>query len=107
VVKGGFYIIEGNEALILSNSSALKQRNYEVLTASTLAQARVQLTEGAPDIILLDADLPDGDGLLFCKEIREKTAATTILLRRCVRRNCLPGWMPPCGGAGWTACLRR
>ena len=73
--KGRILYIEGNEALILSNSSALKQRNYEVLTASTLAQARVQLTEGAPDIILLDADLPDGDSLLFCKEIREKTAA--------------------------------
>jgi Response regulators consisting of a CheY-like receiver domain and a winged-helix DNA-binding domain len=73
--KGRILFIEDNEALVLSNSSALEQRNYEVLTASTLAQAQAQLAEGAPDIILLDVDLPDGDGLLFCKEIREKTAA--------------------------------
>jgi CheY-like chemotaxis protein len=40
----------------------LTTRGYEVLEASTLAEAREQLRQGRADIVLLDVELPDGYG---------------------------------------------
>lgn len=43
-------------------SEFLTTRGYEVLEASTLAEAREQLRMGSADIVLLDVELPDGYG---------------------------------------------
>ena len=40
----------------------LATRGYEVIEASTLAEAREQLRLGSADIVLLDVELPDGYG---------------------------------------------
>ncbi|HEX9092045.1 MAG TPA: sigma-54 dependent transcriptional regulator [Anaerolineales bacterium] len=40
----------------------LTTRGYEVIEASTLAEAREQLRLGSADIVLLDVELPDGYG---------------------------------------------
>ena len=39
-------------------------------TVSTIAEARQYLSHTLPDIILLDALLPDGNGIEFCRELR-------------------------------------
>jgi len=41
------------------------------LAAGTLAEAYKLLEEHLPDIILLDRDLPDGDGVELCRKVRE------------------------------------
>jgi DNA-binding response OmpR family regulator len=41
----------------------LTRAGYEVVIATSLAQARRRLAELPPDIVLLDLGLPDGDGL--------------------------------------------
>ena len=61
---------------------ALEAAGFEAARAAGLKQARNILWERPPDLILLDALLPDGSGLDFCAEIRGRTAAPIILLSR-------------------------
>jgi DNA-binding response OmpR family regulator len=64
----------------LINRRALETEGYEVKTAFTLNEARFQLEDAAPDVILLDVKMPDGNGFEFCREIRERVAAHIIFL---------------------------
>ena len=73
-------LIEDNEKLNIVNTRALKTAGYEVLVSTNLKDARDMLKETDPQVILLDIMLPDGDGLVFCDEIRSQTKAHIILL---------------------------
>ncbi len=48
----------------------LHQENYRLLAAASLADLRRTLKEEAVDLIVLDLNLPDGDGLMLCRELR-------------------------------------
>jgi len=78
--KKHLLIVEDDRRLSYINSRALEVTGYEVHTAFTLAEARQQLSEAAPDVILLDVKLPDGSGVDFCREIRTVTSAYIIFL---------------------------
>ncbi|WP_461248896.1 response regulator transcription factor, partial [Treponema sp. R6D11] len=62
------------------NRRALESEGYEVTTASTLKEARFLIEDGDPDVIILDIKMPDGSGIDFCREIRERSAASIIFL---------------------------
>ena len=78
--KGLILLVEDNDGLNRSNSRALTMRGYTVAAALTLAEAKRHLAEAQPDIILLDVELPDGNGIDFCEEIRSKTTAHILFL---------------------------
>ena len=73
-------LVEDNKDLNNINSRALRLSGYRVLTALTLAGAREHLTRCEPDAIILDILMPDGSGVDFCREIRERTAAPILFL---------------------------
>lgn len=73
-------LVEDNEQLNDINRRALERENYRVLTAFTLEEARACLAAAEPDVIILDIMLPDGDGVSFCREIRERIAAPILFL---------------------------
>lgn len=73
-------LVEDNEKLSEINSRALRLEGYTVLSALTLEEARRYLKENTPDIIVLDILMPDGNGVDFCREIRERTAAPILFL---------------------------
>jgi DNA-binding response OmpR family regulator len=52
---------------------------YQVLTAATGAEALKQAERG-PDLILLDINMPDGDGLSVCKRIRNFITCPILFL---------------------------
>ena len=78
--KGLVLLVEDNDGLNRSNSRALTMRGYDVAAALTIAEARLKLAEAQPDVILLDVELPDGNGIDFCEEIRGKTTAHILFL---------------------------
>lgn len=48
----------------------LRDDDMEVIAAQSLAHARSKLQAVRPDLIVLDVNLPDGNGFDFCREIR-------------------------------------
>lgn len=73
-------LVEDNRHLNAINSRALRLAGYRVLTALSLKEARERLAEAEPDAIVLDILLPDGNGVDFCREIRERIAAPILFL---------------------------
>ena len=57
----------------------LEQRNYEVVTGSTIEIGVALARSQQFDLYLLDSWLPDGSGLDLCRRIREFDKVTPIL----------------------------
>ncbi|MCI9627402.1 MAG: response regulator transcription factor [Clostridia bacterium] len=70
-------IIEDDK--VLNKGIALSLPAQQTVQAYNIAQAR-GLLDAAVDLILLDVNLPDGSGLDFCREIREKSNVPIIFL---------------------------
>lgn len=73
-------LIEDEANVLEINREYFEGMGYQTVCASTLAHARFQLEEYAPDLILLDVMMPDGNGFDFCTELRQKTNAPIIFL---------------------------
>lgn len=73
-------IIEDDAGLNRGISFALEQDGYEILTARTVREGMELFEKKAPDGILLDLNLPDGDGIDCCRRIREKSDVPVLML---------------------------
>jgi DNA-binding NarL/FixJ family response regulator len=59
----------------------LKGAGYRVLgSAGSLAEGERLSREGKPDLVLLDMDLPDGDGMAYIEGQMKRDATTRILV---------------------------
>lgn len=63
-------LIDDSPALLKCNERVLRPQGYRILSAGTLQKARAFLAETKPDAIVLDIDLPDGNGIDFCRELQ-------------------------------------
>ena len=76
-------MIEDDEGLKRGVSFALEKEGYVVVSARTLQEGKSLFEKENPDAVILDLNLPDGDGLRFCKEIRQlpgDKAGTAVLM---------------------------
>lgn len=70
---------EGNLAVALA--IALEKLGIEIRQVPTLALAREALDgDFTPELVLLDRQLPDGEGLELCRELRERGYSGSILV---------------------------
>jgi len=58
----------------------LEKAGYVCEAAGTLGEARRKLEEAAPGLVILDMRLPDGTGLDFLAELRQKTGSEVPVL---------------------------
>lgn len=58
----------------------LRQENYRLLAAANLAELREILGQQPVDLIVLDLNLPDGDGLSLCRELRGEGSDVQIIM---------------------------
>ncbi|ERK28831.1 response regulator transcription factor [Clostridium intestinale] len=73
VVEDEFYI---NDIL----TTALEEENFQVLSLLNGESLRENLMDFAPDIILLDVNLPDINGFELCKYINKELSIPIILI---------------------------
>lgn len=72
-------LIVDDEKGIVDMMAGYFAANYDVLTAYSGREALRKVTAG-PDLILLDINMPEIDGLSVCREIREYVACPILFL---------------------------
>lgn len=63
-------LVDGDRALMDMTRRIIERRGYSVRCACGLGEARQALAAYRPDVIVVDRDLPDGDGLELLRELR-------------------------------------
>lgn len=72
-------IVEDDESLQASLKEALEIKSYQVIVLGNVADTRTILHPGI-DLIIMDINLPDGDGISLCKEIRSNYEIPILFL---------------------------
>ena len=75
-------LVEDDPDLSTTLSLALERDGYHVARFATGREGLEGILDNPPDLVILDLNLPDLDGLGVCRELRE-TPSTTLLARRC------------------------
>lgn len=73
------YYIEDDETIATIVKEYLEQKNYIVSIFPTLEKARGALENHVPKIVLVDWNMPDGEGDTFCRWIRSKWKELPII----------------------------
>jgi len=74
------YIVEDNRSIRDAVSGYLKLADYKVREFGGIKGLKEAILEEKPDLMILDIMLPDGDGLLFTKELRQESQVPIIFL---------------------------
>ncbi len=72
-------VVEDETSIASFIAAYLRNAGYAVKTAASAQNALIQLAADAPGLVLLDLNLPDGDGVELCRRIR-KTSDVPILM---------------------------
>lgn len=72
-------IVDDDMALVKMLESYFSLKKYEVITAENGADA-LKKVEMNPDLILLDVNMPQMDGIEVCRRIRDKIACPILFL---------------------------
>ncbi len=72
-------IVDDDRELLKMLKSFFELRKYSIITAENGAAA-LKMAEANPDIILLDINMPQIDGMEVCRRIRDKVACPILFL---------------------------
>ena len=72
--------VEDDDALGYALEFSLTDEGYNIIRACTINEAKDYFNKEEFDLILLDVNLPDGNGYDFCKYIRVKSSIPIIFL---------------------------
>lgn len=78
-MKHTIFLIEDEENLVFGIKSYLKKRDFIVHSAGTAADARSYLERKLPSLMVIDWNLPDGNGASLCEWIRSKWKRLPII----------------------------
>jgi DNA-binding response OmpR family regulator len=73
-------VVEDNDTLRSSLGKGLREDGFQVCLATSLADARRQITRPDLEAVVLDLGLPDGDGMDLLTELRDAGAALPVLV---------------------------
>lgn len=73
-------IIEDDDALCQGLETAFELEGYEVISAGTVKEGRWVLKEKNCDLVILDCNLPDGNGFEMVRRLREYSSLPILML---------------------------
>lgn len=72
-------IVDDEKAILDMLRTSFELEGYEVMTAAGGAEA-LRLMERSPDLVLLDINMPDIDGISVCKRVRDFVGCPILFL---------------------------
>ena len=73
-------IVEDDVVMAYGLVMALEKEGYIVQPCHTLKKAGELLKSSSYDMLVLDVNLPDGDGASFCKEYKKNHSVPVLML---------------------------
>ena len=73
-------IIEDSPSLARTYQGFLKYAGYDADIAETAGEAEGKLAEAPPDLVLLDLQLPDGDGMDILQSLQARAEGTPVVV---------------------------
>ena len=73
-------VVDDEAAILRFLKPALEANNYEMMSAGTVAESIKRIAAEAPDIVLLDLGLADGDGKDVIRQVREWSDVPIVVL---------------------------
>src|SRR5512143_1119344 len=73
-------IVDDDDAFVSGLAEVVKREGFAVATAGTLADARREMTDSPPDIVLVDLLLPDGSGMDLLEAFEPTTGPEVVLI---------------------------
>ncbi|MBI3438932.1 MAG: response regulator transcription factor, partial [Proteobacteria bacterium] len=73
-------VVEDDRPLRTTLTATLRAEGHVALEAGSVSEARRQVGEAKPDLIVLDLGLPDADGMVLLKELRAANDLRPILV---------------------------
>lgn len=73
-------IIEDDQALCEGLATAFELEGYKVVCAGSIQEGHAVLKDKNCDLVILDCNLPDGNGFEMVKRLREQSALPVLML---------------------------
>ena len=73
-------IVDDHPNTLLSLAELVERHGFSTARAQSLADARRQLQEKPPDVVLLDLHLPDGDGMNLLDDLDPASSPAVVLI---------------------------
>lgn len=73
-------VVEDDPGIVGILQTVLEMGGYQVLTADRCRQGLLVFSSHMPDLVLLDLGLPDLDGEMFIRRVREESSVPIIVL---------------------------
>ncbi|MCE5250518.1 sigma-54 dependent transcriptional regulator [bacterium] len=80
IPKAGILIIDDDKAFCKMLSVKLKSSGYGTVSVQTIAEGLRTVTEGAFDVVYLDVNLPDGNGLDLLPRLRSIESSPEVII---------------------------
>lgn len=79
-MRSTILVVDDDAATRKMINTALSKSDFDVVEAGTAADAIEAINREDPDVVLLDLILPDGDGVQVCKEVRQYSEVSIIMV---------------------------
>lgn len=73
------YFVEDDEDIARSTRTYLEQNGYDVSVFSSIQEAKKALAARCPSLVLVDWNMPDGQGSVLCRWIRENRGELPVI----------------------------
>ena len=86
-------VVEDDRILSQTICCALKKAEYIPYPVHSIEAAKLSYLQNTPHLILMDVNLPDGEGFLFCQWIKSRSSAPVLFLTaRDLEEDALTGY---------------
>ena len=77
---GRFLVVDDNDASRFAHASVLRREGHTVFEAGRINEAEQMILDYRPEVVVLDINLPDGNGLDLCRRIKQDDSLRGLMV---------------------------